>query len=190
MFHSCVCYNKEILSNINKKDLTGKRFCKLIVLKENEKRTDNGKITWLCKCDCGTMVSVPTNSLTSGNTSSCGCIGKSKGEFFIEKLLNENNILFIREYPIIINNKRLRYDFAILENNSVKYLIEFDGEQHFKEIEYFGGKQQLDKTKENDEIKNQWAKKNNIPLIRIPYNHLNNLQLKDLLLNTTTFLYQ
>ena len=189
---SCGCDLHEKLIKRPRKnfiDETGNKYGRLTELEKVE-NNKAGAVQWKCLCECGNIKIISGSSLRSGNTSSCGCIGKSKGEFFIEKLLNENNILFIREYPIIINNKRLRYDFAILENNSVKYLIEFDGEQHFKEIEYFGGKQQLDKTKENDEIKNQWAKKNNIPLIRIPYNHLNNLQLKDLLLNTTTFLYQ
>jgi len=37
-------------------------------------------------------------------------------------------------------------------------------------------------------IKNQWCKENNIPLIRIPYTHLKDLQIKDLMLETTKFL--
>ena len=34
-------------------------------------------------------------------------------------------------------------------------------------------------------FKNIWCKKNNIPLIRIPYTKLNNLKLEDLLLDTS-----
>lgn len=37
-------------------------------------------------------------------------------------------------------------------------------------------------------IKNQWCKDNNIPLIRIPYTHLDKLIIEDLKLETTTFL--
>ena len=188
---SCGCFRKEKsaehLTQFSKNNFIneiGNKYGKLTVIEKVE-NNKAGSVHWKCLCECGNIKIISGSSLRSGNTSSCGCIGKSKGEFFIEKLLNENNILFIREYPIIINNKRLRYDFAILENNSVKYLIEFDGEQHFKEIEYFGGKQQLDKTKKNDEIKNQWAKKNNIPLIRIPYTHLKDLCIEDLQLETT-----
>lgn len=29
---------------------------------------------WKCKCDCGNYTVVPTNSLTAGNTKSCGCL--------------------------------------------------------------------------------------------------------------------
>jgi len=37
-------------------------------------------------------------------------------------------------------------------------------------------------------IKNQWCKNNNIPLIRIPYTHLQNLCLEDLQLETSKFI--
>ena len=36
-------------------------------------------------------------------------------------------------------------------------------------------------------IKNHWCKDNNIPIIRIPYTHLDNLELSDLLLETSPF---
>jgi len=37
-------------------------------------------------------------------------------------------------------------------------------------------------------IKNQWCKENNIPLIRIPYTHLQDLCLEDLQLETSQFI--
>lgn len=49
-------------------------------------------------------------------------------------------------------------------------------------------RRKLLKDKELDEYKNQWCKENNIPLIRIPYIHLNDLCIEDLLLETTNFL--
>ena len=69
-----------------------------------------------------------------------------------------------------------------------KYLIEFDGIQHFQPIEYFGGITEFKERKQNDEIKNNYCKINNIPLIRIPYTALKTLQLEDLLLETTQYL--
>jgi len=39
----------------------------------------------------------------------------------------------------------------------------------------------------HDEYKNNWCKENNIPLIRIPYNHLNELKIEDLMLETSKF---
>lgn len=49
------------------KDLTGKRFGKLVVLKEL------GYRRVLCKCDCGNVKEVNKSHLLSGDIISCGC---------------------------------------------------------------------------------------------------------------------
>lgn len=36
------------------------------------------KVYWICKCDCGNIVSVDSHSLLSGNTCSCGCLQKER----------------------------------------------------------------------------------------------------------------
>lgn len=169
MFHSCGCYNKEILQDINKKDLIGMRFGKLIVLKENEKRT-NGQVTWLCKCDCGTLISISTNRLTTGNTSSCGCINYSIGEKNIKDILDINNIPYKAQWSC--PELRLkRFDFALLDtNNNVIRLIEFDGKQHFTDISgIWNSKEGLADIQQRDKVKNEYALSHNIPLVRIPY---------------------
>lgn len=53
------------------KNLTGKRFGKLVVLGLGERK--NGVITWKCKCDCGNINNVFSYNLTMGRTKSCGC---------------------------------------------------------------------------------------------------------------------
>lgn len=59
----------------SKKDLTGMRFGKLVVLKENGHiyYGKQSKIVWTCKCDCGNYVDVVGDRLKSGMTKSCGC---------------------------------------------------------------------------------------------------------------------
>lgn len=52
--------------------LEGQRFGRLTVL--NYVYTTGARGRWLCKCDCGKMLEVITNSLTSGHTKSCGCL--------------------------------------------------------------------------------------------------------------------
>ena len=37
-------------------------------------------------------------------------------------------------------------------------------------------------------FKNEWCKNNNIPIIRIPYAHLKELKIEDLLLETSQFI--
>lgn len=54
------------------KSLVGKRFGKLVVVKDSGEKTGTKKL-WLCKCDCGGFVKVRTDSLTSGRTTSCKC---------------------------------------------------------------------------------------------------------------------
>lgn len=54
------------------------------------------------------------------------------------------------------------YDGYFIYNNE-KYLLEFDGSQHFRDSKWTT----LEQQKENDEIKNQLAKINNYKLIRI-----------------------
>ena len=51
------------------KDLTGKRFGKLVAIKRDEQ--DSYK--WVCKCDCGNYNSIYMHNLTSGKSKSCGC---------------------------------------------------------------------------------------------------------------------
>lgn len=53
-----------------RKDLTNKRFGKLIVMYY----VPRGK--WHCKCDCGKEIDVDTRNLNSGHTQSCGCYQK------------------------------------------------------------------------------------------------------------------
>lgn len=58
------------------KDLTGQKFGKLTVI---ERAENQGKYTcWLCKCECGTLITVRSTNLLTGNTKSCGCYKKDK----------------------------------------------------------------------------------------------------------------
>ena len=182
---SCGCLHNQQLSKRVSKDLIGQKFGHLTVIKKIGTR-DNRQI-WECECDCinHTHLQVSTNALTTGNTQSCGC-QKSKGETKIISLLKENNITFETQKSFETcrfktSNALAKFDFYI--NNH--YLIEFDGIQHFYENPFW---ESLQKIKERDNFKNQWCKQNNIPLIRIPYTHLKDLCIKDLLLETSNFI--
>ena len=65
--------------NTNVKDLTGERFGRLVVLRQDV-RASYGKHSpgarWVCQCDCGNTVTVHGNNLRQKNTRSCGCIRK------------------------------------------------------------------------------------------------------------------
>lgn len=184
---SCGCLNKEkaaILGKSNLKDLVGQKFGLLTVIaKDKTEKTLNGstKIYWKCKCDCGNELIVRGNSLQSGNTKSCGCI-KSFGEQRILQILQENQLRVEREktFP----DTSFRFDFFV-EN---KYIIEYDGKQHFQD--YCWGSEEYHSMKESqqrDLEKNKYCHNHKLPIIRIPYTHYVDLELKDLLLETSDF---
>lgn len=54
------------------KNLTGQRFGRLSVIQSTPERKD-GRIVWLCKCDCG-VVFAGSSTLHNGYTRSCGCL--------------------------------------------------------------------------------------------------------------------
>lgn len=57
-----------------KKDLTGQRFGRLVVLGEAPRQQNSPYSQWVCQCDCGNKTIVRGSSLTYGSTKSCGCL--------------------------------------------------------------------------------------------------------------------
>jgi len=45
-----------------------------LVLEKTNNRRHKQRTIYKCKCDCGNIVYVPSNSLITGNTKSCGCL--------------------------------------------------------------------------------------------------------------------
>lgn len=68
---SCGCF----LGRYNFVDLLGKRFGRLVVVKQL-KANSRRQIEWLCKCDCGGETIANTSILNSGKKVSCGCAYK------------------------------------------------------------------------------------------------------------------
>ncbi len=58
------------------KNLTGRRFGRLVAIEPLEERSPNGYVMWRCKCDCGNEAIVQSRYLVSGGTKSCGCYSK------------------------------------------------------------------------------------------------------------------
>lgn len=178
---SCGCLQSE---NRHKKkiNMIGQKFGKLTVLYEQPNRIRN-RIFYHCICECGKECDADGVELRNGHKCSCGCANYSLGEDKIKTILKENNIKFLSNTGyfkdlVSKNNYPLRYDFIIFnDNNDVIRLIEFDGPQHNKYNDFFGGEEQLQILQYHDQIKNQYAKTHNIPLVRIPYNERNNITL-------------
>lgn len=99
----------------------------------------------------------------------------SKGESKINNVLTNLNIKFEcqKTFSDCISENKLKFDFYLTEKN---ICIEYDGEQHFRPIEYFGGENSFNKLKERDNIKNVYCVNNNIILLRIPYSSYNDIE--------------
>lgn len=169
------------------KDLSNQRFGKLTAIKLDH-ISSSKKSVWECKCDCGGIVYVNTSDLLNGRTQSCGCL-KSRGEDIISKILTDNNIPFEKQKTFktcVFPKTGAAGIFDFYVNNN--YLIEYDGIQHYKALGGWNNKEALKETQFRDNFKNQWCKENHISLIRIPYEHLDKISLKDLQLETSQFL--
>lgn len=163
-------------------DITNQDFGYWHVLYKTDKRNAAGVIYWHCRCKCGVEKDVLGTSLRSHTSLSCGNHSNvSKGNFKIMQLLKDANIPFETEkkFKTCKDQKEMPFDFYV--NNS--YLIEYDGIQHFEESVFDYGY-----THKHDLMKSEWCKKNNIPLIRIPYIHYDELCLNDLKLETSNFI--
>lgn len=111
---------------MKRKDITGQRFGKLVVIKL-DKQPDGLKrkyAYWLCQCDCGNQKVCGATNLLSGNCNSCGCIlkeyqkttpkryKKEKGEAAFNK--------YYSDYRTKANKKGIIFD---LTKDDFKYLI-------------------------------------------------------------------
>lgn len=118
-----------------------------------------------CLIDSHEWYAKPVNVL-----SGCGCpkCNESKGEKHIRKWLDNNNVKYISQkiFKDCRNEKPLPFDFYLPDYNT---LIEYDGEQHYRAVEYFGGQNGFEKRIKCDKIKNDYCKNNGISLLRIPY---------------------
>lgn len=53
-------------------DLSNTKFGKLEVLKQDNSKT-KGRRHWVCKCECGSLITVSTYKLRNNKINSCGC---------------------------------------------------------------------------------------------------------------------
>lgn len=105
----------------------------------------------------------------------CPICNSSKGNKKVKVLLDDLNINYITEYKFkdCKFKKELPFDFYLPDYNCC---IEYDGEQHFEIIKYFGGYNKFIDTKIRDTIKNIYCRDNNIDLLRIPYWEFDNIE--------------
>lgn len=194
----CGCGKVERYNNGQLNDLSGMVFGNLTVIGRDmsgNKRSGT-HARWVCRCElCGKSESISSETLTRYGKDRCTkCMKLSVGEEKINDLLSDAGVSFVRNraYADCKFEKTgwaLRFDFIVsnFDDCSV-YMIEFDGIQHFKKIPHWDGKIDHVGRLERDESKNRWCKEHGVPLIRIPYTHLKDLNMDDLTPSKTEFL--
>lgn len=146
-----------------------KNITNSIIPKEQYIRTEVPILHRCVKCDHEWIIS-PNSLITERSVCpKCNC---SKGESRVIKFLEDNNISFVfqKKFNDLKYINFLFYDFYIPEFNTI---IEYDGEFHYIDIFKNGT---LEDVKIRDNLKNEYAKKNNINIIRIPYWDFNNIE--------------
>lgn len=120
---------------------------------------------------------VEANSFLN-NGRRCPACSESKGARKVRKYLESIDIEFKREYTFDdlrgIDGGLLRFDFAVIRENQLSLLIEYDGEFHFRQVykEHDLKKQQL-----HDSMKNRYCNDSGIELLRIDYTQIDNIEI-------------
>lgn len=108
----------------------------------------------------------------------CNKCKRSWGEKIISTYLNEKNVRFEEQHAfpnedLFCTNKRLVADFYLPDYNLV---IEFNGRQHYEEIEGWRGKVALEKQQLRDSALRSYCQNHKIKLIEIPYTKMDNIK--------------
>lgn len=97
-----------------KKDVTGQRFGILTVIRDTDKRSKNGGIIWVCKCDCGITKNIASTSLMTGESNSCGCLAKQSASNIAKNVL----IPYANEFDIKDNTRLHNLSQKVSKNNT------------------------------------------------------------------------
>lgn len=149
-------------------------------------KTNNDNVIIICKKH-GRFPQLPRVHISNQGCPSCKT---SKGEERIANWLLKHNIEFIPQFKIDKsiddpdNNsghgydgmpeiRNLRFDFYLPHYD---LFIEFDGEQHERAVDYFGGEETLAKIQENDAVKNEFCERCQLDLLRISHREFDNIE--------------
>lgn len=133
------------------------------VLLSNKYTKSKDKLNYICPV--GHVGKITYDSFSRGTR--CGICMESKGEVAIRKHLQKIKLEFVPEmkFKQCKSERCLPFDFYV--NN--QFIIEFDGEQHFKSVDFYGGEKKFKKRQLHDKIKTDFCFDYHIPLLRISY---------------------
>ncbi len=136
----------------------------------------NAKEPIECMCEiCNNKWFATPDSLLNGT--GCPNCKIYKGEKQILDYLESHEVIFERQKTyndlIGIGGKKLSYDFYL---PTKRLFIEYNGEQHYIPIDFFGGQDKFNIQQEHDKRKEEYAHKMDIKLLIIPYWNFDNIE--------------
>ena len=156
----------------NNKRLTTDEFINRSKEKHNDRydyslvnyKNAHTKVKIECK-EHGIFEQVPLSHLSGVGCPNCY---NSRGETQVKEYLIKNNIdfEFQKTFENCLYKRKLKFDFYLYKHNTC---IEYDGEQHFRSIKWFGGEKTFLLRQKMDKIKESYCGENNIYLLRIKY---------------------
>ena len=129
------------------------------------------KVRWICpKCNKEYFAS-PHHRTSKDKTECPYCAKQSKGEREITAILNQYQIRYKTQCSFDDlrgdSGRPLKFDFALYQDDRLVGVIEFNGEQHYKNIDFFGGQEAREKQRKNDFKKTVYCINKMIPILLI-----------------------
>ena len=175
------------LSEVKKsiKDILGDQY---VALTKDSDYKGNRQHISIKHLTCGHVYKARYSDISYSHTGCpyCALHAKiSKGEHTILCLLQDyfgftqdNDFYYGCVIPDLKYKNNLHFDFWLPKQ---RVAIEYGGEQHYKPIPFWGGKNGFEKRVTRDHLKDQYCKDNHITLIRIPYTISTKKQIKAIL---------
>jgi hypothetical protein len=109
--------------------------------------------------------------------SGCPYCNESQGEKAIALIFSQQGYRFEREvrFDDCKNQRLLSFDFLVWLSDGKRFLVEFQGRQHYESSSWGSDRTQeeagieFEKIQKRDQIKKQYADDNGVPLLVIPY---------------------
>lgn len=100
----------------------GKKYNRLTVIREGEKRGVRNSITWVCVCDCGNEHTVLAGDLTSGRVNQCRECGIKQ---LSQSLIKKNNYKIVDDIAIVdISTPKYKNINMVIDKEDIKHLTQ------------------------------------------------------------------
>lgn len=135
------------------------------------------KVKWICPNCNGEYWASPHHRTSKDRTECPLCKKQSKGERRIKNILDKYGIQYKQQewFSDLYGDKGrpLLFDFTLYVDDKLVGAIEYNGQQHYRSIEIFGGEESYKRQTEYDKRKIHYCLSHRIPILQVSYDHSN-----------------